>query len=108
MSLRINTNMSSLAIQNAMNQNQRSTDRAVKNVATGSRLSDPSSDAAGSAIANQMQSEIKSLGAAKGNAEAATGFVNVAESALSEQSNIFGKIGSHHGAHEGNGRAKRR
>ncbi len=89
MSLRINTNMSSLAIQNAMNQNQRSTDRAVKNVATGSRLSDPSSDAAGSAIANQMQSEIKSLGAAKGNAEAATGFVNVAESALSEQSNIL-------------------
>ena len=89
MSLRINTNMSSLAIQNAMNQNQQSTDRAVKNVATGSRLSDPSADSAGSAIANQMQSEIKSLGAAKGNAEAATGFVNVAESALSEQSNIL-------------------
>lgn len=89
MSLRINTNLSSLAIQNAMNINQRSTDRAVKNVATGSRLSDPGADAAGSAIAEQMKSELRSLGAAKSNAENAGGFVAIAESALSEQSNIL-------------------
>ncbi len=72
-----------------MNQNQRVTDRAVKNVATGSRLSDPAADSAGSAIAAQMTSELRSLGAAKSNAENAGGFVSIAESALSEQSNIL-------------------
>lgn len=92
MSLRINTNMSSLAIQNAMNLSQRTTERAAKNVATGSRLSDPSADSAGSAIADQMGSELRGLGAAKANAENAGGFVSMAEGALSEQSNILTRM----------------
>lgn len=92
MSLRINTNMSSLAIQNAMTMNQRTTDRAVKNVATGSRLSDPAADSAGSAIAAQMGSELRGLGAAKSNAENASGFVSTAEGALSEQTNILTRM----------------
>lgn len=92
MSLRINTNMSSLAIQNAMNLSQRTTERAAKNVATGSRLSDPSADSAGSAIASQMGSELRGLGAAKANAENAGGFVSMAEGALSEQSNILTRM----------------
>lgn len=89
MSLRISTNMSSLAIQNAMNTSQRSTDRAIKNVATGSRLSDPSADVSGAAIAAQMKAEIGSMNAAKRNAEDAVSFVSIAESGLSEQSNIL-------------------
>lgn len=72
-----------------MNVNQRATDRAVKNVATGSRLSDPSAASADSAIAENMKAELRSLGAAKSNAENAGGFVSIAESALSEQSNIL-------------------
>ncbi len=75
-----------------MNQNQRTTDRAIKNVATGSRLSDPSADSAGSAMADQMGSELRGLGAAKANAENAAGFVSMAEGALSEQSNILTRM----------------
>ena len=89
MSLRISTNMSSLAIQNAMNVSQRATDRAVKNVSTGSRLSDPSADVSGSAIAAQMKAELGSMAAAQRNTQDAGSFGAIAEGGLSEQSNIL-------------------
>lgn len=89
MSMRINTNVASLAVQNAMNQSNKVSDRAMKNLATGSRLAEPSADVAGAAIANQMQSEIKSMGVARMNADQATSFVSVAEGSLNEQSNIL-------------------
>ncbi len=92
MSLRINTNVASMAVQNAMNQSQKTTDRSMKNLSTGSRISDPSADVAGAAIANQMSSEIKSMGAAKMNAEQATSFVSVAEGSMNEQTNILMRL----------------
>jgi flagellin len=92
MSLRINTNVSALAVQNSMTQSNRDTNRAMKNLATGSRLSDPSTDVAGAAVAEQMKSEIRGMGAAKMNSEAAVGFASVAEGALSEQANILTRM----------------
>lgn len=92
MSLRINTNVASMAVQNAMGQSQRVAERAMKNLSTGSRLADPSADVAGSAIANQMNAEIRSMQAAKMNAEQATSFVSVAEGSLNEQSNILMRL----------------
>lgn len=92
MSLRINTNVASMAVQNAMAQSQRVSERAMKNLSTGSRLADPAADVAGSAIANQMNAEIRSMQAAKMNAEQATSFVSVAEGSLNEQSNILMRL----------------
>lgn len=92
MSLRINTNLASLAVQNAMNQSQKATDRSMKNLSTGSRLSDPSADVAGAAISSQMNAEIRSMGAAKMNADQATSFVSVAEGSMNEQSNILMRL----------------
>lgn len=92
MSLRINTNVSALAVQNAMSLSNRETNRAMKNLATGSRISDPSTDVAGAAVSEQMKSEIRGMGAAKMNSEAAVGFASLAEGALSEQSNILTRM----------------
>lgn len=92
MSLRVNANVTSLAIQNALAMNQKTTDRALKNLATGSRLSDPSADVAGSAIAAQMSSELRSMQSAKMNAESAVSVVSVAEGSLNEQSNILMRL----------------
>lgn len=89
MSLRINTNVTSLAVQNAMRTNNRSTERSMKNLATGSRIAERSSDVAGGAISDQMNSEIKGMESAKRNAESAVSFANVAEGALNEQTNIL-------------------
>lgn len=92
MSLRVNTNVSSLAIQNVMNTTARASDRASLNIATGSRISDPSADVAGAAISDKMKSDITSLSAAKMNASNADGIVAVAEGSLSEQSNILTRM----------------
>lgn len=92
MSLRVNTNVSSLAVQHAMSLNQRAGDRATLNVATGSRLSDPTTDVAGTAIAEQMRSQIVGLSAAKNNASAAGSILAVAEGGLNEQSNILTRM----------------
>jgi flagellin len=92
MSMRINTNVTSMALQNAMSRNERASDRTLKNLATGSRLSDPGADPAASAIAEQMNSEIHSMGAAKQNAQAGQSFVALAESSMSEQSNILTRM----------------
>lgn len=90
--MRINTNVASLAVQNAMSKSTRVSDRAMKNLATGSRLSEASADVAGTAIASQMQAEIRGMNVAKMNAEQATSFVSVAEGSLSEQSNILTRL----------------
>ena len=89
MSLRINTNVASYAIQNAMQVSDRQVTRAMKNLSTGSRLSDPSVDPASAAINNDLGSTISSMGAAKRNAEQATSFAAVAEGGMSEQSNLL-------------------
>ncbi len=89
MSLRINTNLASLNVQNAMSSSQKETERASKNLASGSRLADPSADVAGKAISEQMNSEIKGMEVAKRNAEQGVSFAQIAEGGLSEQSNII-------------------
>jgi flagellin len=75
-----------------MRTNGRDTERSMKNLATGSRISDPSADVAGAAISNQMTAEVKGMEAAKRNAESAVSFASVAEGAMSEQTNILTRM----------------
>lgn len=89
MSLRIGTNVGSLAIQTAINKSERELLRATKNVASGSRLADSSVDSAGLALSENLRSDIKSYEAAQRNTQQAGSFASVAEGALSEQANII-------------------
>lgn len=81
-----------MVVQRALSQNQRALERTTQNVATGSRLSDPSADVASTAIASDMKSQIASLGAAKQNADSASDISAIAEGSLSEQSNILNRM----------------
>jgi len=87
--MRISSNFASLTAQRVLSQTQRSTEKAMQELASGSRFSAPGSDAAGHAIAENMRGQIRGYGAAKRNAENAASFVQVAEGALNEQSNIL-------------------
>ncbi len=87
--MRISSNLASLTAQRVMGQTQRTTERAMQELATGSRFSSPGSDAAGYAIAENMRAQIRGYGSAKINAENATSFVQLAEGALNEQNNIL-------------------
>lgn len=92
MSLRIGTNLASLSVQSAMGRTQQESERSLKNLASGSRLADPSADVASLGISEQIRSEIQSLGAARLNSQAAVSFVSIAEGAMAEQSNIITRM----------------
>ncbi len=87
--MRISSNLASLTAQRVLGQTQRFTEKAMQELASGTRFSTAGSDAAGYAIAENMRAQIRGYGSAKMNAENATSFVQLAEGALNEQNNIL-------------------
>jgi flagellin len=71
---------------------QRQTDKALAQLATGKRIVQGGDDAAGAAIADQLDSYSRSYGSAERNTEYAQSYFNVAEGALNEQSNILTRL----------------
>lgn len=87
--LRVTPVTASLMAQRYLGLTQRSTERAMKDLASGTRFSTPGADAAGAAIAEQLQGQVRGQKAALINADNATSFIQVAEGALNEQNNIL-------------------
>lgn len=87
--LRVSPVTASLMAQRYLGLTQRSTEKAMKDLASGTRFSTPGSDAAGAAIAEQLQGQVRGQKAALNNADNATSFIQVAEGALNEQNNIL-------------------
>lgn len=87
--LRVSAMSASLMAQRYLGTTQRSTEKAMKDLASGTRFSTPGSDAAGAAIAEQLQGQVRGQKAALNNADNATSFIQVAEGALNEQNNIL-------------------
>lgn len=90
--LRVSSNLASASAQRALGLTQKSTERALQELATGSRFTSAGSDAAGYAIAENMRSQIQGYKAARYNADNAVSFVAVAEGALQEQNNILVRL----------------
>ena len=59
----VNTNISSLVAQNNMDAQQAKLDQAMERISSGLRINN-ADDAAGSAIASKMESQVRSLGVA--------------------------------------------
>ncbi|MGZ3747644.1 MAG: flagellin N-terminal helical domain-containing protein [Pseudobdellovibrionaceae bacterium] len=87
--LRVSAISASLMAQRYLGNTQRSTEKAMKDLASGSRFSTPGADAAGAAIAEQLEGQARGQKAALNNADNATSFIQVAEGALNEQNNIL-------------------
>jgi flagellin len=87
--LRIASNLASYSAQRAYNNTQKDTERALKELATGSRFTNPGADPAGQAIAEGLNAQTRGSMAALSNTENATGFVAIAEGSLAEQNNII-------------------
>lgn len=89
MPLTIGTNVSSMYAQRALGRAQDQGTRAIKALSSGTRLSSPSSDAAGYAIAESLRAQISGVRQASRNAASAGSMVQVAEGSLNEQNNIL-------------------
>ena len=89
MSLRIATNVQSLAAQRALGINNESQNRNLEKLSSGSRINRAGDDAAGLAISEKMKAHIRSMKQAIRNSNDGVSLVQVAEGAMNEVSNIM-------------------
>lgn len=92
MSLRISTNVPSIAAQKTLSSNMRDMEKSFAQLSSGSRITKAADDAAGLSISETLKSTIRGYGQAKRNASDAISMVQVAEGGLGEVSNILTRL----------------
>jgi flagellin len=85
----INTNVNAIFAKNAITGNARSLSTAMERLSTGSRINSAKDDAAGLAISNRMNSQVRGLSMAIRNANDGISLMQTSEGALSEVSDIL-------------------
>lgn len=88
----VNTNISSLSAQNALNRSQGMLSKALERLSSGLRINKAGDDAAGLSISTRFTSEIRGLAQAQRNANDAISLTQVGESGLNEITNILQRI----------------
>lgn len=92
MGFRISTNVASLNAQRNLGINQSSGDKAMAQLASGSRINKSADDAAGLAISENMKAQIRSTRQANRNAQDGISLVQTAEGGLNEIGNIVVRL----------------
>jgi len=92
MGLRVNTNIASLTAQRNLSSVTSRLQGNYSRLSSGLRIATAADDAAGLGISERMRSQIRSYGAAGRNAQDGISLVQTAEGALSEASNILGRM----------------
>ena len=88
----INTNSSALIARDAIQRNDRAMSTAMERLSTGLRINSAKDDAAGLAISDKMGAQISGLNMAVRNANDAISFLQTAEGATNEISNMLGRM----------------
>lgn len=89
MGLRIRTNVASINAQRRLEKSTEAVGRQMNKLASGYRINSASDDAAGLAISENLRGDIRSLAAAKRNANDGISMVQIAEGGLVETSNML-------------------
>ena len=89
MALGVNTNISSLTAQRALQSADKQLSTAMERLSTGSRINSAGDDAAGLAVAERMTSQINGLNQAVKNANAAISLTQTVDGALVEVSDML-------------------
>ena len=88
----INTNVSSLIGQAALNRNNRDLQKVMEQLSTGRRINSASDDAAGLAISQGMTAQIRGLNQAIRNANDGISLIQTAEGATNEVGNMLQRM----------------
>jgi len=80
----INTNIAASVTANAMRENQRTMENTMERLATGKRINSASDDAAGLAIGERMESQIRGMQQASRNSNDAISMIQTADGAAIE------------------------
>ncbi|CCG95974.1 flagellin, flagellar filament structural protein [Marinobacter nauticus ATCC 49840] len=92
MALGINTNVASLSAQNQLNKSQNQSNQALERLSSGLRINSAKDDAAGLAISNRFEAQIRGLNQATRNANDGISLAQTAEGALGEAGNILQRV----------------
>ncbi len=92
MSLRVATNVSSIAAQKTLDSNQREMEKSFAQLSSGSRITKAADDAAGLSISETLKSTVRGYRQASRNAGDAISMVQVTEGGLGEVSNILSRL----------------
>ncbi len=92
MGLRINTNMMSINAQRNLRGSQNAMHLASEKLSSGYRINKSSDDAAGLAISENLNGQIRSLRQAGRNAQDGVSFIQVAEGGMNEVSNMITRL----------------
>jgi len=88
----INTNIGAMVAQKNMMDANSELDNAMARISSGKRINSAADDAAGSAIASRMESQVRSMGVAIRNSNDAISLTQTAEGALGEVENILQRM----------------
>jgi flagellin len=87
--MRINTNIASLTAQEANTQVNKNLNNSLAKLSSGLAINKASDDASGMAIADKLRTQASAIGQGIANANSANTFVQIADKAMAEQSNIL-------------------
>ena len=87
--MRINTNIASLTAQEAAVNVNKNLSSSLEKLSTGLRINKASDDASGMAIADKLRTQASAIGQGIANANSANTFIQIADKAMGEQSNIL-------------------
>ncbi len=91
MALGVLNNISAVYAENNLNQTQSSLQKTLQELSSGSRINSGADDAAGLSIANGLQANSSALTQSSSNASAGVGFLQVADGALSQVTNLLNR-----------------
>lgn len=92
MAITVNTNVTSLNAQRNLGRTQKSLQGNLGRLSTGLRINTASDDAAGLAISEKLQSQIRSMGQAERNANDGVSLLQTAEGAMNEVSGVLTRM----------------
>ena len=90
--MRINHNITALNTYRQYNTNTVNTNRSMEKLSSGSRINRAADDAAGMSISEKMRSQIRGLTQATRNAQDGVSFIQTAEGALNEVSDMLTRL----------------
>ena len=88
----INTNVAAIKARSNLDRVQREMDTSIARLSSGKRITRAADDAAGSAIAGRMESQIRGLNMSIRNAKDGQSFVDTAEGALKEVDSLLQRM----------------
>lgn len=88
----VNTNISSIAAQHALASNHRSLDKSMAQLSTGQRINSAADDAAGLAISNKLDTQVRSLNQAIRNANDGISLLQTADGASGQMVNMLQRM----------------